>query len=208
MRQYNKTNACDRCGDKLTYKACQERNELNIPTGNWLCRKCYGKDYNNRPDSFKNLKKQLSDYRTGNIKLNTSKGKGNIFEEWTCKWLGLDNLNIKNDNFNSPIDHNRHEKYGIVQTKGMTYNEFEQTWSTKWENEQNKEFDNIIMWCANKDMTKIERIYIFPKFEVMKRTGPTIYKNPIGYRGIGWYEKYRIDDKTVEQVNELIFKRK
>lgn len=59
----------------------------------------------------------------------------------------------------------------------------------------------MIFYCANKDGSYIERIYIFPAWEIIKRTTVTIMKNPS--RRV-WYEQYRIkDEKILELVNKI-----
>lgn len=51
----------------------------------------------------------------------------------------------------------------------------------------------MILYCFDKDRKIIERIYIFPWAEILKRTSITIYKNV--YKWIPWYEQYRIRDE-------------
>jgi len=54
----------------------------------------------------------------------------------------------------------------------------------------------------SKDGKTIERIYIIPYLEIIKRPTISVYKNPS--RGVQWYEKYRVTDKDeVKKVNEI-----
>lgn len=60
----------------------------------------------------------------------------------------------------------------------------------------------MICYCADKNGVNIERIYIFPKEEIVKRTGTKITKNPS--RGEQWYEKYRVkDEEEIKKVNGI-----
>ena len=59
----------------------------------------------------------------------------------------------------------------------------------------------IIVYCADKDGETIERIYIFPKEEVIKSKTVSIVKNPT--KGIQWYEKYRLEEDIVIHVNDI-----
>lgn len=43
--------------------------------------------------------------------------------------------------------------------------------------EQNKPFDNIILYCLNEDKRNMERVYIIPKKEIITRGKITISKN-------------------------------
>lgn len=70
------------------------------------------------------------------------------------------------------------------------------------EGEHNKDFDNLIAYCVSRDGKIIERIYIFPKVEIIKRISITIMENP--KKWIPWYEKYRIKDKKIlDLVNKI-----
>jgi hypothetical protein len=200
---YNRTNSCDRCGDKLhsgnVRRECDKKGNW---TGRWICRKCYAIDQNNRPDSYNTARKVLANRRTGNLNPSCSCFKGDLFEELTCRWRHVNNLNIENDNYRSIIDHSPDTELGIVQTTGRLYNSLRMDWSFgHLDREHYKKFDYLITYCASKDGKRIERIYIFPWKEIVKRTGITICENPS--KG-GWYEKYRIkDDDIVNKVDKI-----
>ena len=193
---YNRTNTCDRCGKRFgeTYgHPNREYDENGNWTGKWLCAGC--------------KYKITTDRRTGCLAPNSEQAKGDMFEELTCKWRGVKNMNIISDCYNSFIDHTIDPELGIIQTKGKTYNSIEKSWQGGWQS-RDKEFDNLILYCTSKDGKIIERIYIFPKFEVIKRASIHIYKNPSrGGKGKNydpWYEEYRIkDEKILEKVNNI-----
>lgn len=222
VKYYNKTNICSRCREDknitdksiLYPKNAQREYDKN---GNWnekwLCFRCYRHDHwvnveSKYSDSHNNIIKALSDRRTGNLK-----DSHNIFgdncEELTCRWrstvttIPVENLNKKLDNYMTSIDHSLDSELGIIQTKGRLYNSYHQMWVfSGLEREWNKIFNYEICYCVSKDGKKIERLYIFPKEEIKKRTSIGIYKNPL--RKIQWYEEYRIkDEKILELVNKL-----
>lgn len=194
---YNRTNTCDECKtNKLTPgNTFREYGKNDNWTGKWLCRDCWWKnDYKNRSDSYNNIRKEIADFRLNNLDPNSTTGKGYIFEQITCKARGIDNLNIENDNFSSKLDHTRDSKYGILQSKGATYSPKYDRWHNgSMINEYGKEFDYIIFYCMDIYMKNVERVYIFPRGEIIKRSSVTVHKNPS--RGGQWYEKYRVDEK-------------
>lgn len=56
----------------------------------------------------------------------------------------------------------------------------------------------------SKDRKNIERVYIFPKKEIIIRNGVTIYKNPT--RAV-WYEKYRVDEKPYNDAYHSLLRK-
>lgn len=202
-RVYNRTNSCDSCGNKLLHhNGHREYNNEGNWTGKWLCRSCSEKMLY----SHNSIKKMLTDRRIGNIKYNSNNIKGDFFQKLTCEWLGVKDLNIENDNYKSPIDHSRHPILGVVQTSGrfLTFIHDTDGWGFNASNDHNKQFDNKICYCTDKDGQTIERVYIFPRNEIMIRTSITIKKLPI-YNA--WYEKYKITDKDLLNNINVIWKK-
>lgn len=202
---YNKTNTCNRCIEKL--KPCYVYREYDKEgnwTGKWLCQSCYKKEQYKNGNTNANIINLLRDRRIGNLKPNSNQAKGDLSEELTCIWRGVENLNVKNDNYNSPIDHSIDSELGIIETKGRLYDYRERRWGfASLEKEWDKKFDHMICYCASRDGKIIERIYIFPKPEIIGKTSISIYKNLI-YKRYGWYEEYRVKDKDeLKKVNEI-----
>lgn len=195
-RQYNLTNTCSLCGNKLikgyTYKIFKEDDSW---TGKWMCKTCYNRDYNARPYSTNNIIKSIRNIRTGNLDPNSNTAKGQIFEQVTCMTRGIRSLNIENDNYTNPFDHSKDFEYGILQTKGAVYNSNWDAWQAHFLNEHNKEFDNLIFYCTDEYMENIVRVYIFPREEIIKRSSAAIYSR-IEY---GWYVKYRVDEQSYNE---------
>lgn len=93
-----------------------------------------------------------------------------------------------------------------MQTKGYFYDKFNKYWSFgNLEREHDKDFDNMICYCANKSRDWIERIYIFPLEEILERTGITIVKYSRGKLYLeGWYEKYRVNNnEEIKKINDI-----
>lgn len=210
--KYNPTNTCDICGinfDDAPYYGHPHReyDKERKWIGRWICQNCYQKEEYKKGKTTLNLIVEMGDRRSGNLDPNCTSARADRFEDLTCKWrstvsiIPIENLNIKNDNYCSPIDHSRDSELGILQTKYSFYNSIESRWDFCTINEFGKIFDNLIAYCVSKD-GKIERIYIFPKDEIIKRTIITIYKNSI--RSWVWTEKYRVKDENIlKKVNEI-----
>lgn len=200
-KRYNDTHICDRCGrsfedlDKSGGYPFREYDKKGNWNGNWNCPDCYQK-YD--PNSSHNIDKERRDFRNDNLNQNSPTGKGYICEQITCIARGIKNLNIEKDNFNVPIDHSIDPEYGIVQSKCAIYNSIYRMWKLHTENEQEKDFDYLFIYCMSKDMKNIERVYIIPWEEVIKRKSISIVKNPS--KGIQWYEKYRVDEKPYNDI--------
>jgi len=205
--------------------ACHETDKNGEKTDEWVCIR-HGLAHYNRysPNGIHKMKKSLRDRRIGNLKYDRHIF-GDDCELLTEKCLGAKRLNIQHDDFELPLDHapiSKHisiiidgklvDLYGkILQTKGSRLNvkkylsvnknitEYE-IWSTYVGNEHTKEFDFLIFYCASKDGDMIERIYIFPKFEILNITRIGIHKNAV----YGWYEKYRIiDGDIIRLINKI-----
>lgn len=201
---------CYQCGrDKLTSKtALREYDDKGNWSGKWLCRNCRCKDYQKfNPNSQLNTIKLLRDRRINNLDPSSSQAIGDLFEELTCRWRGVKNLNKENDNFLNPIDHSPDSEGNTLQTKGRLDNHYR--WNFSYlEREWDKEFDYEICYCASEDGKTIERIYKFPKLEIMGRKGIAIYKNAALSRypwiRCSWVEKYRItDEDELKKVNDI-----
>lgn len=198
-------------------------------TEEWVCLKHYGRNYNiYDPDSWNNIKKSLRDRRTGNLR-DSDNILGDNSEDLTEKWLGAERLSVKYDIYASlPLDHGPVTKhinvkignklvdlYGkIPQTKASTisivikdgvYDTYEyEMWHHALYMEHDKTFDILIFYCFNEEGKTIERIYIIPYSEILKRKSIGIYKN-VKNCSIRWYEKYLMEDeKELKFVNKIL----
>lgn len=173
---------CYRCNKN----ACRKERDINRKwTGKYVCLYYYNKDYNrdirnNDPNSTNNIIKSISDRRTGNLS-----DTQNIFadncQKLTCEMFGVNDLNKKNDNYNSRYDHDVVTKHisimigeklvnlydKILQTKGAKLTvqrvgilKYEK-WSSHFANELVKKFDCLILYCTSRDGKTIERFILF-----------------------------------------------
>lgn len=196
--KYNETNTCEFIetdGERCTEKLCPgNARQFNI-NGKivWYCEKHSGRYRATLPNSQNNTRKLIANFRNNNLSVESPSGKGYISQKVTCIVRGIEDLNIKNDNFHSEIDHSKDSELGIIQSKSSFFNSLEGYWSSHVENEHNKNFDFLFYYCLSNNGKTIEQGYIFPKFEIMKSSSVTIYKDPMrGYNR--WYDKYRIKD--------------
>lgn len=218
MKYYNRTNTCDICADNFKLSGhgmpYREYNEKGDWTGKWLCHKCYMKVFNRRPGHGNSIIKELRNHRTNNLDPNSAQYFGDRCEELTSIWRGIKCLNKENDNYNSPIDHDRDIKLGVLQTKGAIqsilllkdiyyykcyYFSFKNDNNERLDN-KNKRFDNMICYCVSEDGKVIDNIYIFPYIEIINRQSLKIvpeFEN-------GWYKQYRVEsNKILELVNKI-----
>ena len=179
------------------------------PNGIWdgksyICNKCNSK--------IQNKLYFISNRSIGNLDLDSSGAKGDNFQKLTCEWrsiistIPVKDLNLENNNYNSPIDHTRDSELGIIQTKGRFFTRntgAKGGWGFYYKTiEHKKDYDNMILWCVSEHGDIIERGYIIPKKEINKRQGIEIIKDPRTWPP--WYEKYRItDEETIKKVNEI-----
>lgn len=196
---HNDTETCDRCGKdfaKLGWSRplCEYDKESRW-TERRVCSNCWQK-YD--PNSSHNIMKLTTDRRIGNIKLDSNNHKGDRYQKVSCILYNARDLNCECNNYKSPIDHWCQE-LGYFQTKGRLYDSNREYWNQRLTNEHGKNFNRLVFYCLDKDGEVIERMYIFPKMEIMIRSSIAILKN---YNG--WYEKYRInDDIVLERANKI-----
>lgn len=116
---YFKGRRCKECNKDLSigHHGCKCYDKDMNWTGEWFCKQCYNRYYQkNYPLSGHNIIKQMAKSRMGNLKLDTARAIGNIFEAITCKVRGVKSLNLENDDFRCPIDHSSDPELGIGNT--------------------------------------------------------------------------------------------
>lgn len=220
LKSYNSTNICSRCreeneidGKELTDKSIlypgnvsQDVDKEGKNIDEYVCKRHYGINYEKyNPNSRSNIIKSLGDRRTGNLKYDIHIFGDNC-QELTCRVFGVEDLNKKNDNYNSPIDNSAHPILGVLQTKGSHFSKdigVKGGWKTAYGvDEYKKEYDNMIFWCMNEDGEYIEMGYIIPKKEINVRRSVTILKDPATWPP--WYDKYRMrDEEELKKINDI-----
>lgn len=160
----------------------------NYYEGNWdaksyICRSCYVVDY------YGKYEKYIADFRNKNLDPKSSSGKGFIFEQIVNNTLGIENCNIRLDNFHSHFDGSQHQEFGMIQSKGTIlfygiYKGFIWSFNTS----DIKDCDTVFLICMDIEMKNVDRVYriAVDYIDVM-----TIYRSSKRSK----WEKFRIDEK-------------
>lgn len=187
---------CNVCGGNKTYIKKNGKfawyNDVNdegmIITGKKICSYCKQKIYREMPCSHNNIIKLLRNWRTGNINILNSEGKGFITECVIVRIIGANNVNIEMDNFSWPYDL-IHEKYKRINVKGRSpyYN----MWI--YDTQGKDVCDTYFLMGFDKDRKNIESACIIPNEEWIKDlVKMTIVRNP---SRVSKYDQFKIDPK-------------
>lgn len=177
--------------DQRGYENWRKHECQKLACTGYLCTKCYNK-YD--PNSLNNLIKSLANRRIGTLDPNSDQAKADRSQKLACVLHGWVDLNKKYDNYTTPIDC-YDPKTGLYhQIQGRYYNYIERNWLFgNFKNEWEKKFATMVCFCFSKDGKIVERIYKFPKEEIIGKKYITLHEYEIHN------EKYR---ETNE--NELI----
>lgn len=183
---------CCKCGeDKSNWSWYKYRNEKGIwDRKSYLCHTCgVYEDYN------KNIK-SIADWRTGQLSRYSSHGKGFIGVQIIAKTIGVEDCNIKTNNFCFYVDLSMHNKYGKSEVKTSTFHVRDNRWVFGGIKPENS--DTIFLVCMddNDPWNNVIRIYIIPS--------KYIDTNSIGiskdsFRS-AWHDKYRVDEKPYDET--------
>lgn len=163
----------------------------------YICEKCRMNIENNRPDSYSNLRKAGRLCRNKGILKDSNMGKGFIIEQVIAKFLGLENCNLKLDNFKAKFDIYPHPEYGRIQTMGRSPYYGDWFFGGRDFSGRISNGDTLFIVCMDKNWKVIIQVYRFPTKDIIHRTGITIYNNPS--RRV-WYEDYKIDEKPFNDI--------
>lgn len=198
---------CHRCGNKAERR---ERDKKGKETGKYVCLFHWNQDYRKRLDSTDNIKKFICNCRTGNQNPMHESTKACMDQELAGELYGYEDLNKKYDNHDTPIDCQDPITGLYYQIKGKNYNPYNRLWAiTNLEREWLKEYECMIIFCKSEDGNIIERIYIFPSWEITKRKGFNIrkYDSKGELYVTGLYEQYRVKDEYIMKRANEIWKR-
>ena len=172
--------------DWRPYKGLDYKEEWNGKS--YTCKKCYGRIVQNLPDSQNNIRKRLANSRNKQLDPDSGPGKGFIGEQIVANTLGIKNCNLDRDNFNYQIDLYDDIKYKKIQVKYTALNR-----DGEWfvQNYDGNYFDHLFIVCMSKDYKKVERVYIIPWCEAIKRKSITIIEK----MKKTWYNLYMVDEK-------------
>lgn len=157
----------------------------------YLCDRCYKRD----PNSYHGIIKSMRDHRNKRLDKDSTTGKGFIGQQIIAKILGVEDCNIKTNNFHSIIDAYDHIKYKRIQVKTVHFNKYGR-WTI---GHIMYNFDTLFIICMNNDFNNIERVYIIPAQEIKNRG---IYSVSI-YSSVhrnSWYENFRVDQRPYNKI--------
>lgn len=202
---------CYRCGSKETYMKNNGRPdwrrdviEKNRSSDKFLCSRCFGKDYQNLPNSQNNIIKSMRQCRTGQLDIYSETGEGLIIEAIVAKVRKLKVLSIELDNFVYKSDISNDLEYGISEIKGPKLDN-NGRWVAKIGSEHN--FDTLFVVCMDRNRNYIDRIYIVPESELYGYTYIEIYEDWSGVLRMEgskfeWIEEFRINDEIRDIYND------
>lgn len=172
----------------------------------YLCKDCWNKYYYYNIAKYDHESRDFilnAQFRTGKLSRYSTNGIGFVGAQIVAKTLGVDDCNIKMDNFCFYVDLSKHDIYGIGEVKTATLNKINGCWKFTIENEYFI-FNTMFLVCMdeNEPWKNVERIYAIPKKEIIQHgIGITIVKNPLRCT---WYDdtkkKYRIDEKPFDEI--------
>lgn len=161
----------------------------------YLCNKCYQK--NDRLERYK-----IGQRRNGDLDSNSSHAKGDKTQKLINTLENFEDLNKKFDNYRTSIDSIDSITGLKYQIRGVICSVIEMWPFSSLEAEWSKKYHSMFCVCKSRDEKTIDRIYKFPKEELIGRKGFAIVKNPT--KGEQWYEKYRIKDKEyIKKANKI-----
>jgi len=153
-----------------------------------LCIDCY-RIYS--PRSTQNKIKKMADSRIGNLDPSCPRGKGFIGQQIIAKTHGVEDCNLKTDNFNFYVDLSKISGYGYVEVKIATLNRINGRY--EFNGIKPEKFDTLILICMDENWKDINKMYAIP-WEIAMIHGKyiTIYENP---SKIVWYDEFKIDNR-------------
>jgi hypothetical protein len=190
---YVRGRKCHICrGDKSSGNWCKYYDKNGDWNGtSWVCSKCYAMIIRD------------SDWRKGNLDPLSATGKGFIGQQIVANRYGVEDCNLKMNNFRFYVDLSKIAGYGYCEVKTRSFDilqgKYEQ-WNFDTRREQ--EYDTLFALCMdrNKPWKDIERVYAIPWEVIVSRNkcNVTISRNSLkrGY----WYEEFRIDEKSFNET--------
>ncbi len=154
---------------KRCYKCGRVNEDGNYDLKDRLCSRCHQNEENDK------FRKPLVNFRTGNLSRYTAHGLGYIGVQIVAITNGVEDCNIKMDNFCFYIDLSKHTEYGYCEVKTGSFLLNRGRWVTFCEIKP-WNFDNIFLVCMdwNRPWKNVCRIYIVSS-EYVDISNITIY---------------------------------
>lgn len=200
---------CIICGSKDTsiykgkYRWIRDRDDKENWTGKYICFNCYGKNrQKNDPNSQQNIIKSIRNPRIGNIKKDSEQGMVIIIQAVVAKVNGIEDLNIKTNNYNYHVDMYK-DIYGRI---NVEYSSFRYPYYNGWIFNsrrtnviKNENYDTYILLCLGIGKINIQRVYIIPNIGKIKE----LWIIGINVNG-SEYDIYRVDQNSYNDVFQNI----
>lgn len=163
----------------------------------WLCHKCYTRGKSHSPGGYIDTIKSIMNIRIGNVKIDSFQGRYIMSQTVIAKALGVEDLNIKMDNFKWSIDI-EHEKYMKIDVK------YSSVWNRRgremWTYAVNRKIDcnTYFLLGFGSDYKNIEDLRIIPNEGwICNLVSITIVRNSLK---ISKFDQFKVDH---EQYNDI-----
>lgn len=195
-----KDRKCFLCGKKETYVSKNGKEYwFTYKDEKFLCIDCH----NHQDENSGNYWKKINALRR-NKKLhkNTTQGKGLRIEQIFVSYLGLDNCNIKKDNFNFNFDLFSSYSGYRIQIMSRKLNSFQ--WGFSGQNFYNKvkNCDILYFACMDKNYKNMERVYRIPSKYVLGLNSVTFYRYLSPSLSYKW-ERFRLEENEIKILNDI-----
>lgn len=154
----------------------KEYNDKGDWTGRWICKPCY----------------RCADWRSGNLDPSSSHGKGFVGQQIIAKTYGIEDCNLKMNNFRFCVDLSKITGYGYGEVKTVSLNRMGE-W--KFSRVGGNKFDVLFLLCmdCNWPWKDVVRVYVIPWEAIGDISYITIYENPS--KESRW-EEFRTDERS------------
>lgn len=163
----------------------------------FVCYSCQQRIYRKMPDSYNEANKLVKNWRTGNLDINSSAGKGFICEAIVMSIISSSNANMDMDNFRWYYDL-EHEYYKRINVKGNV--PYHDMWIYETSGKEN--FDTYFLLGYDENRENIESVHIIPNKDwIYNLVKITIVRTP---SRISKYDQFKVDPKPYNNVHHDI----
>ncbi len=163
----------------------------------WLCHKDYTRRQSRKSGEYIDMMKSIADIRTSNVKVDNDKGRYIMSQAVVAKILGIEDLNIKNDNFMWPVDM-ENKNYGKIDVKcsSLWYREDRGMWT--YSTFKKIDCNTYILLGFGVNHENIEDVRIVPNEDwISGLTTITITQNPIKTTK---YDQFMVDPNCYNDI--------
>lgn len=194
----HKNTICSKCRNDKTYiksngepQWITDCDDNGIWNGGYLCNACY------RKYRYGYIQKTVTNYSTGNIAIDGIHALCLLSQAVVAKGLGVEDLNIKNDNFMWYVDM-YHENHGKIDVKGDTLDKKLRGWN--FHSRHKIDCDTYFCLGYDRDKKNIDVVYIIPNYDWIVELS-SIYISKDSIRSTKHdYDKYKVDPKLYNDL--------